>query len=115
MDWWALLSGVLAIVAITRANDQLILEALIVGGFAQILIASFAYLTPILLGGGHKKLTNGFAITRSWESLILGNLASLALILDLQHYALALMVLWLLDVVIRGVSLIWKTRRLNVC
>ena len=113
--WWALLSGALAVMTIAKVNNHLVLEALIVGGFAQILIASFAYLTPVLLGGGHKKLTNGFAITRSWESLILGNLASLALILDLQHYALALMVLWLLDVVIRGVSLIWKTRRLNVC
>ncbi|HRD99682.1 MAG TPA: hypothetical protein PLV68_00185, partial [Ilumatobacteraceae bacterium] len=54
------------------------LQALVIGGFAQILVASLAYLGPVLRGGGHRRLSAGFAITRSWTSLAAGNAAALA-------------------------------------
>lgn len=53
---------------------------LAVGGFLQILLGSFAYLGPVLRGGGHVRLAEGFTITRSWESLAAINLAALALL-----------------------------------
>lgn len=60
---------------------------LAVGGFLQILLGSFAYLGPVLRGGGHVRLTEGFAITRSWESLVAINVSVLALLAELWTLA----------------------------
>lgn len=111
--WWAALSGALAIVTIVGADDRVVLEALIVGGFAQILIGSLAYLGPVLLGGGHENLTKGFLITRSYLSLLLGNLAGIAIVLNQHYLGLILLVAWLLDVFIRGLLLIRIKRRIT--
>jgi hypothetical protein len=56
-----------------------VLRALAVGGLAQILVASLAYLGPVLRGGGHERLTQGFALTRSWPGLALANVAAACL------------------------------------
>ncbi|RIK09935.1 MAG: hypothetical protein DCC49_04935 [Acidobacteria bacterium] len=60
---------------------------LAVGGFLQILLGSLAYLGPVLRGGGHVRLAEGFSITRSWESLVAVNLATLALLAN--HWTVA--------------------------
>ena len=44
-------------------------SALVLGGYVQILVASLAYLAPVLRGGGHVRLSAGFATTRSWLAL----------------------------------------------
>lgn len=46
------------------------LPVLLIGGYAQILWASLAYLLPMLRGGGHELLGAGFARTRSPLTLI---------------------------------------------
>lgn len=53
---------------------------LAVGGFLQVLLGSLAYLGPVLRGGGHVRLAEGFSITRSWESLVAVNVAALAML-----------------------------------
>jgi MFS family permease len=76
--WWAAMTVALAVAAVSGAADGEFLRALVIGGFAQILVASLAYLGPVLRGGGHEQLTAGFAITRSWVSLTAGNMAAVA-------------------------------------
>ena len=78
LAWWAAMTVALAVATIRETDDRAILQALVIGGFAQILVASLAYLGPVLRGGGHRRLTAGFAITRSWVSLAAGNAAALA-------------------------------------
>lgn len=56
-----------------------------IGGYAQILVASLAYLGPVLRGGGHRRLTEGFAITGSWPSLAAGNIAAVGALLDARR------------------------------
>src|SRR5699024_3315354 len=58
------------------------LVVLLVGGYAQILWASLAYILPMLRGGGHEMLSRGFATTRSWITLIGLQMATVAAIAD---------------------------------
>lgn len=111
--WWAGLTGVLAITTILKANNEIVLQALVIGGFAQILVASLAYLGPVLVGGGHKNLTKGFSITRSWISLSAGNLAALATVLNQKYVVCMLLVIWLVDVLVRAVLLMQLKRTDN--
>lgn len=57
----------LAFATIRETDDRSILRILVLGGFAQILVASLAYPGPVLRGG-HDRLTAGFAFTRSSAS-----------------------------------------------
>ncbi len=77
--WWAATTGMLGASAIRGdAMPDQIVRALVIDGYAQILAASLAYFAPVLRGGGHRRLTAGFSITRSWTVLIAGNGAALA-------------------------------------
>jgi hypothetical protein len=78
---------------------------LVVGGFAQILAGSLAYLAPVLRGGGHERLAGGFRITRSWIGLISANVAAVALGLHVPRLAVAAILLWVLDAIVRAVVL----------
>ena len=49
---------------------------LVIGGYGQVLAGSLAYLGPVLRGGGHQRLTQGFTLTRAWPGLIAGNVAA---------------------------------------
>lgn len=60
------------------ALPERLLVALVVGGYVQILVASLAYLGPVLRGGGHQRLSHGFALTRSWFAVAAANGAALA-------------------------------------
>lgn len=77
--WWA---TAVAATAIDAASGRVVfgdrwLVVLVVAGYAQILWGSLAYLLPMLRGGGHQRLAEGFASTRSWLGFAAANLAGL--------------------------------------
>ena len=79
------------------------LLVLAVGGYAQILWGSVAYLLPMLRGGGHEQLGRSFAAMRSWIGLAAANLAAIALALDVHLLAAAGVGVWVLDTAVRTV------------
>jgi nitrite reductase (NO-forming) len=75
--WWASAVGATAVdVTAGRVvfGDRW-LVVLVVAGYAQILWGSLAYLLPMLRGGGHERLAEGFASTRSWLGFAAANVA----------------------------------------
>jgi hypothetical protein len=110
IGWWIASTVALAHVRLSGTDDGPVLRALMIGGFAQILVASLAYLGPVLRGPGHQRLTGGFAATRSWVSLAAGNLAGAAALTG-HHMVLAVaMIVWLVDIVARTARLLTATR-----
>ena len=104
--WWAAATGMLA--ASLGGGDGVpdgAVLALVVGGYAQIVVASLAYFGPVLRGGGHVALTAGFGITRSWLSVVVGNLAAVAALLGWHVMLGALFGIWMLDLGFRAVLL----------
>jgi hypothetical protein len=80
--------------------------ALVLGGYGQILVASLAYLGPVLRSGGHVHLTGGFTTTRSWLSLAAGNLAPLAWATGHPRFAVVAIAVLAADVAARAGMLI---------
>lgn len=78
------------------------LVVLVVGGYAQILWGSLAYLLPMLRGGGHERLGEGFATTRSWPALGAANVAALAAALGALEVAAVAVAVWVLDSGVRA-------------
>ncbi len=105
LAWWIAMTVTVAILAGHGEDDRPALRALIVGGYGQILVASLASLGPVLRGGGHERLTAGFARTRSWIALVAGNVAAVAALLGLPALLVVALVVWLADVLVRAVSL----------
>ena len=103
--WWL---GVLAVTAYEVIDDDQppFLErwthVLIVGAFAQIIWGSLAYLIPMLRGGGPKKLSEGFAQTRSWPGFAGINASAVAFALEERTVGVVV----LMAVVADGV---WRT------
>ncbi len=110
LAWWAAMTAALALASLREGDERAILQALVIGGFAQILVASLAYLGPVLRGGGHRHLTAGFAITRSWVSLVAGNAAAVAALVGHGPILAVALAVWLTDVAVRGARLV-TTRR----
>ena len=110
LGWWAAMTMALAVTTVRATDDRMILHALVIGGFAQILVASLAYLGPVLRGGGHRRLTAGFAITRSWVSLAAGNTAAVAELVGHGPALAAALAIWLMDTAIRAGRLLTPTR-----
>jgi nitrite reductase (NO-forming) len=111
LAWWAALTLVLAVVTARKSSDHAVLQALVIGGFAQILVASLAYLGPVLRGGGHPRLTAGFALTRSWLSVVAGNTAAVAALVGQRSILLVVSVVWVADIVVRASLLVFTVRR----
>jgi hypothetical protein len=109
VGWWAAMTIALAVATIRATDDRAILQALVIGGFAQILVASLAYLGPVLRGGGHRRLTAGFAVTRSWVSLAAGNTAAIAALVGHGPILAAALAIWLIDMAVRVVRLLATT------
>jgi nitrite reductase (NO-forming) len=106
--WWGAMTVALAVGGVRGTADRRVLQALVIGGFAQILVASLAYLGPVLRGGGYRNLTAGFAITRSWVSLAAGNIAAVAaLVGQLPTLAIA-SAIWLGDMTVRAARLLGR-------
>jgi nitrite reductase (NO-forming) len=110
LAWWAAMTVALALAAVRGSDDRALLRTLVIGGFAQILVASLAYLGPVLRGGGHQRLTAGFAITRSWVSLAAGNIAALAGLVGHGPTLAVALVVWVTDVVVVAARLLVKPR-----
>lgn len=85
------------------------MQVLVVGGFAQILVASLAYPGPVLRGGGHQRLSAGFATTRPVPSLVLGHIAPVALLAGAERVAIGLLLAWAAVVAITVVRLVAPT------
>lgn len=105
--WWlaataALVPGDLA----GRMPTTGLLAALAVGGVAQVLVGSLAYLGPVLRGGGHQRLADGFRSTRSWTSLAAANVAAASLLADHRLAAVLALAVWAVDVA-------WRAARLH--
>lgn len=111
LGWFVAMTGALAVTSLRGTDDRSVLQALVIGGFAQILVASLAYLGPVLRGGGHRRLSAGFAITRSWTSLASGNAAALAAFVRADRPLAFALAVWLADIAIRAGRLILPTRR----
>ncbi|HQZ32803.1 MAG TPA: hypothetical protein PK020_00190 [Ilumatobacteraceae bacterium] len=104
--WWAAMAAGLAVVGRHGTDDSRVLQALVVGGFAQIFVASLAYLGPVLRGGGHQRLTAGFALTRSWVSLVAGNVAPVAALVGSRPLLAVALGVWMIDIVARSAVLL---------
>jgi nitrite reductase (NO-forming) len=107
LGWWILVTAFAAWEgAHGRAGfTETSLRVLVVGGYAQILAGSLAYLAPVLRGGGHERLAAGFRLTRSWVGLVCANVAAVAIVFDASRLAVAAIMLWVLDAMVRAARL----------
>ncbi len=114
LAWWVAMTAALAATSVHGASDRAVLQALVIGGFAQILVASLAYLGPVLRGGGHRLLSAGFAVTRSWVSLVAGNAAAVAALAGSNQALAVALTVWLADIAIRAGWLMVARRRVTL-
>ncbi len=105
IGWWAAMTVALAITSLRGLEDRHVLQALVIGGFAQILVASLAYLAPVLRGGGHRRLTAGFSATRSWVSLVVANAAAFAALAGQLVVVAVMLSVWLADTAVGAARL----------
>lgn len=105
--WWVVCTGLLAAeaadVAVVHSD---VVPALVVGAYAQILVASLAYLAPVVRAGGHERLGAGFRLMKSWPGVLAANLAAALLLCSRPRAAWVVLVLWALDTGVRGVLLL---------
>lgn len=113
ISWWIAMTIGLAATTLLDVDDRHVLQALVIGGFAQILVASLAYLGPVVRGGGHRQLAAGFTVTRSWTSLAAGNAAAVAALVGRSVMLAVLLSLWLVDAAVRAIRLSRSHRRLR--
>lgn len=98
--WWAIavMATAFDVTADRAAFGDRWLLVLVLAGYAQVLWGSLAYVLPMLRGGGHERLGEGFAATRSWPGLVAANLVGLSLALALPGAVTAVaLVAWVLD------------------
>ena len=108
MAWWAGATAVAAGLALAGRPplpDPVVL-GLVIGGYAQILAASLAYLGPVLRAGGHVRLAAGFAATGSRVSLVAGNAAAVAAVAGRGRLLAVALAVWCADTASRE----WRRR-----
>lgn len=106
--WW--IAAVVASTVEVARDESIIfygrwLLVLVIAGYAQILWGSLAYLLPMLRGGGHERLSAGFAATRSWVGLAAANLAGLAFALSAEFAGAVFVGVWVVDAAVRAARL----------
>ncbi len=109
--WWVL-SVAAAAVAVARGRSPFEdpwLAVLVISAYGQIVWGSLAYLLPVLRGGGHRLLSAGFSMTRSWEGLVAVNVTGVALIVGVTPLAVTAVVLWVLATAVRFTLLVAQT------
>ena len=111
--WW---TGATLVVAWQAAHDnpvftRPVVGVLVVGGYAQILAAALAYLGPVLRGGGHQRLSEGFRTTRSWLGLIAANVAAVGLLFDTRYVVVLAIGAWFVDTAVRAATLVRRVSR----
>ena len=99
--WWAVMTFWIAATYDAAGIERGVLLALVIGGYAQILVASFAYLVPVTRGGGHEHLGAGFRRTRSWAGLALGNLTALLALIEQEEAMTVALCAWAIDAAVR--------------
>lgn len=97
--WWtvAVAASAIDVTADRVAFGGRWLEVLVVAAYGQVLWGSLAYLLPMLRGGGHQLLGEGFATTRSWLGLTAVNVAGVALVVRAMPVAGVAIAVWVLD------------------
>jgi hypothetical protein len=108
--WWA---GCVAAAAARAARGlelfpETLIGALAIGGFAQILVSSLAYLGPVLRGGDHEHLSHGFRTTRSPVALAGLNVAAVAFVVGAGWVLSVALAAVALDALGRAVTLLAK-------
>jgi nitrite reductase (NO-forming) len=103
--WWVVAVAATSVdVASGRAAfAERWLFVLVIAAYGQVLWGSLAYLLPMLRGGGHERLGEGFATTRSWVGLAAVNVAGVAIAGSWVPVAAIAVVVWLLDSAWRAV------------
>lgn len=106
--WWVSAVVATAVDAVTErpVMGGRWLVVLVVGAYAQILWGSLAYLLPMLRGGGHVALSDGFALTRSWPGLVFLNACAVFAAARWGSAALVAGAVWFLDTA-------WRTARVG--
>lgn len=101
--WW-IVTIIVAAAQVLNGSSPLAdpwLAVLTVAAYGQIIWGSLAYLLPVVRGGGHKLLSAGFLLTRSWLGLVAANVVGVALVVGLGPAAIAAAAVWVLDTVVR--------------
>lgn len=103
--WWAAAVGASAVDA--GVHDTVVfggrwLLVLVVAGYLQIIWGSLAYLLPMLRGGGHERLGEGFVTTRSWVGLAAANVVGASLVVSMDAVAALALALWGIDAGLRA-------------
>lgn len=107
--WWV---AAVAMAAGRAASDDIAISGTVVvllalPAYGQILWGSLAYLLPMLRGGGHERLGEGFATTRSWTGLVAVNAAGVALAASRPIAAAATVAVWAGDAT-------WRAARVGI-
>ncbi|HEX7095152.1 MAG TPA: hypothetical protein VF183_04680, partial [Acidimicrobiales bacterium] len=106
IGWWALSTALLGWHEAGGGPDRAeILRALAIGAYAQLVLASLAYFGPVLIGGGHRDLSEGFRVTRSWIGLVAANVAAVAALVGWGGLTAAAIVVWFGDSAVRATRL----------
>jgi hypothetical protein len=110
--WWVITTILMAATVGRGWSGQgAVLRAMAIGGFAQILVASLAYFGPVLRGGGHRRLTAGFAVTRSWPGLVAANVAAVSVLVGPALLTAVALLAWAADSASRAVRLVRPASR----
>jgi nitrite reductase (NO-forming) len=110
VGWWIATTGWAAASQAGVVPADRLWLVLAVGGYAQLVIASLAYLGPIIRGRDHEAQRRAFAITRSWPSLVAGNVAAVSISVAWWPVAGVALGVWALDVVTRATLLAVRVR-----
>lgn len=105
--WWAVavVVGAVEVAAGRSPFSGPWTGVLVVAGYGQVVWGSLAYLLPVLRGGGHERLSAGFALTRSWVGLVAVNLCGLALVGEVDTVAAVALAVWCADTAVRAAAL----------
>ncbi|MCB1255830.1 MAG: hypothetical protein KDB26_01900 [Microthrixaceae bacterium] len=111
--WWIVALILLGCSALwDKPTLQHVLVLMAVGGFAQIVSSSLNYFAPVITAG-KRKPGEGLRLTRSWASLIGGNIAALGVAIAFEPMAVIGVVIWVGDMIYRFVLLMRFSRETN--
>lgn len=110
LAWWVVAAAWAALWSLDVVVADRLWLLLGVGVYTQLVVASLAYLGPIIRGRDHEAQPRAFRITRSWLSLVAGNATALAIVVGWWPAIAAAAVVWGLDVAVRAAVLVARVR-----
>lgn len=108
--WWLVALVVLSTVDPFALSGSRWLPVLLVGGYGQILVASVAYLAPVVHGGGHERLSAGFELHGSWVAFGTVNAAAFAAVAGAWALTVVLVVATAVDTAVRSTLVVGRVR-----